>query len=138
MTDSMQRNSRSASRVPTLMTARRARVHVAVLVGGLLLAACSSAFLELEVSNESTQAAELRLVSGIEGDPAREPFVHHTEVINAGARRTVAVERPGPNEWTLYVNGVPLTDSLHWPSDNPTLDFSVIIHPDGTAEARDD
>ena len=90
-----------------LMASPSASARIAMLGVVLLLAACSSAFLELNVSNESTDAAELQLVSGIEGDPAREPIVHYTEVVNAGARRTLAVERPGPNEWTLYVSGVP-------------------------------
>lgn len=133
---SMRRQHRaSPSRVFKLMTIA---VRIAVLSLAFLLASCTDAFLELDVSNESADGAELQLVSGIEGDPARDPFVHYTEVVNAGARQTLTVERPGPNEWTLYVNGVPLTDSLHWPGDNPTLDFSVIVRPDGTAELRDD
>jgi hypothetical protein len=111
---------------------------VAMLGFALLLAACSDAFLELDVSNQSADDAELQLVSGIEGDPARVPFVHYTELVNAGTQRTLAVERPGPDAWTLYVNGMRLTDSLHWPSDNPTLDFKVVVHPDGTAELRDE
>jgi len=113
-------------------------VGIQLLGAAVLLAACSSAFLEIAVSNDSAEDAELQLASGIEGDPDRQPFVHYTDTVAAGASETISVEPPGPDEWTLYVDGVPLTDSLHWPSDNPTLDFQVVIHPDGTAELRNE
>ena len=131
---SLQRR-RSSRRLlqPTAAPVRVARLSLA-----LVLASCTDALLKLDVSNESANDAELQILGGIEGDPDRDPFVHYTEVVIAGARQTLTMERPGPNEWTLYVNGVPLTDSLHWPSDNSTLDFSVIIHGDGTAEVTDD
>jgi hypothetical protein len=55
-----------------------------------------------------------------------------------GAEETIAVERPGPDLWTILVNDVPVTDSSQWPGDNPTLAFTIHIRPDGSVELIDD
>lgn len=110
--------------------------RVMPVIAILALGACQSAYmLELGVSNDSAGDARLEIVEGVEPTPGA--FVHLTEVIEPGVQRDMVMERPGPRGWTIVVNGEALTDSDEWPSDNPTIDLSIRIGPDGSVEVAD-
>ncbi len=105
----------------------------------LVVAACDFAYmLELDVSNESADDVTLQILEGIGADAAAGDAVHFTETIGAGAERPLRLERPGPGGWTVVVDGDPVTDSADWPSDNPTIDLSIVVSEDGSVEVIDD
>ena len=117
---------------------RQSREPLGAVLLGVLLAGCELLFgspmLEVRVSNESDADATVTIsqsVSGI-GD---EIFATR---VDAGTVETIVVEYPGPEAWTLLVDEVPITDSSQWPSDNPTVDLSIVIRSDASVEVVDD
>jgi len=104
----------------------------------LVLAACDFAYmLELDVSNESAHDATLEVVGGVGAD-AELGAVVFTETIRAGDERPLRLERPGPGGWAVLVDGERVTDSAEWPSDNPTIDLSIVVDEQGSVEVIDD
>ena len=94
--------------------------------------------LELDVSNESSDDVRLQIVSGRRAETDYGEFVHFSQMIAGGEVRPLRLERPGPGEWTILVDGERVTDSAEWPADNPTIDLSIVIHEDGSVEVIDD
>jgi len=108
------------------------------LLLGIVIAvipACESASsLELDVANDRAAPATLDVVQGAGETTPTDAFVHLTEVVDPGERRTLDLERPGPGGWTLLVNGEAVTDSDDWLADVRTIDLSVLVHPGGSVE----
>ncbi len=59
------------------------------------------------------------------------------EVVGPSGGIEVSAERPGPGGWTVTVNGQPVTDWRDWPDDNPVIDLSLVINPDGSVDVLD-
>lgn len=97
----------------------------------MALAACQGAYmLELDVVNESPTDAVVEVLG-----PGHK--VAFDEVVEPGAKTDVLLERPGPGGWTILVNGQPATDWTTWPGDNPTIDLTLRIAPDGSVSVLD-
>lgn len=95
------------------------------------LAGCNPGPLELAVANES----DLEAVVEVLGPGGAE--VGFREVVRPGNGFEVAVERPGPGGWAVTVDGRVVTDWMDWPSDNPVIDFTLIIQRDGSVDVQD-
>jgi hypothetical protein len=88
---------------------------------------------ELRVSNQSGAEALVTI-----SEPGTGVETMYSERVAAGEDRTIRIEYPGPEHWTLFVNEEQVTNAAMWPSDNPILDFSITIRPDGSIQLIDD
>lgn len=86
--------------------------------------------LDLRVVNESANDVELLYEWG---DRAEERSLLTVEP-NEDTR--VEFDRP-PVNWSVIVDGTEVTNSEHWPSDNPTIDLTIQIDEDGSASVID-
>ncbi len=107
-----------------------------VLASSLALAAglagCNPGqMLELEVMNDSGSEAIVEILGP---DGADTGF---REVARPWGGFKVAVERPGPGGWAVTIDGQLATDWTMWPDDNPVIDLTLWIHPDGSVEVQD-
>lgn len=104
----------------------------------LLVTACDTPNdLGLRVDNQSATNATIDIMAGSGDEPAAETLRHFSEGVAAGSEVAWPLERPGPGDWTILVNGRAATDSDAWPRDNPTLDFTIIIEEDGSVSVEE-
>jgi hypothetical protein len=84
--------------------------------------------LDLEIVNDSSGEAVLsiRAEEGIEVESTR---------LDAGERESINIRRG--SAWSVWVNDRMATWYQEWPSDNPTIDLTIYVHPDGTVEVID-
>lgn len=104
----------------------------------LLLTACGTPYeLGLRVDNHNATNATIEIIAGSEDEPAAEPLVNFSTLVEAGSGAELRLERPGPDGWTILIDGVAVTDSDDWPGDNLTLEFTVVIDEDGSVSVED-
>jgi len=98
----------------------------------LLLVGCQAAYmLELEVVNESDEEAVIEVLGpGGEASGFR-------ELVDPRSGTDLRLERPGPGGWSVVVNGEVVTTAREWPDDNPTIDLTILIEPDGSVAVED-
>ena len=91
----------------------------------------SGKVLDLDVVNDSPAEVVIEVL-GPDGADAG-----FREEINPGTVREFSVERPGPGGWTVTVDGEIATGWEEWPDDNPTIDLTIVIEPDGSVVVLD-
>ena len=118
---------------PPRMTAPR-RTHVLVsLMAVLLVSGCWwERTLSLTLLNDGPAPVTFEVV--VENDPDAEP--EFSAVVQPGDGAEVDVGRGGLG-WRLLVDGAEATTSRDWPHDNPTIDLTIRVAPDGTIEVLD-
>ena len=110
---------------------RRIVVALSVLWMSCLTGCNPSQMLELEVINDSGSEAVVEVLGPGGADTG------FREVARPWGGFEVAVERPGPRGWAVTVDGLLATDWTMWPDDNPVIDLTLRIHPDGSVEVQD-
>lgn len=106
-------------------------------VAHLLLAtgiatACQGAYmLELHIDNDSAEPSVAEILGPAEADD------RFRDIVESGATKDIATERPSPGRWAVAINGKVATRGSDWPSDNPTIDLTLRIHKDGSVEVLD-
>ncbi len=101
---------------------------VAAVVSVLFVDVYFAAPLELEVVNESGDAAVVEIRGRDVPDEATS--------VEPGDRHTIDTDRSGV--WSVWVNGRESTSWELWPMDNPTIDLAVYVRSDGSVEVIDD
>ena len=93
--------------------------------------------LEFDVVNETSGDVTIEVIGGAHWDARPENArVYYQRVVESGDHDLLVVDKPR-EDWTLFIDGRPVTDASEWPHDNPQIDLTLRVQADGSVSVTD-